>query len=192
MIVSGEPARQPTVYVGFQAAYPLAHYLRGFPGSLPASPVFTRAPDLPARKRPIDAGWRPADLNSRTLHPECAGSSSTSRNRKQVVHFPASRPRGNEALPAESPPAALRQSIPSAVSASTVPCTAGRTVKKHRRLNYRRRRPKTFHHTATTPAPNPAKNGHLWVPCPPAHYLRGFPACLPANALFTRAGGQPI
>jgi len=65
MIISGEPARQPTVYVGFQAAYPLAHYLRGFPGSLPASPVFTRAPDLPARKRPMDAGLRAANSADR-------------------------------------------------------------------------------------------------------------------------------
>ena len=92
MIISGEPARQPTVYVGFQAAYPLAHYLRGFPGSLPASPVFTRAPDLPARKRPMDAGWRPADLDSRTLHPECAGSKSAVLLQKMSSAFPSQSP----------------------------------------------------------------------------------------------------
>ena len=32
----------------------------------------------------------------------------------------------------------------------------------------------------------PAWNGRFRPPCPPAQYLRGFPACLPANARLTR------
>ena len=34
---------------------------RASPKGLPASPLFTRVSGLPARKRPIDAGFRPGD-----------------------------------------------------------------------------------------------------------------------------------
>ena len=43
MGISEAPARQPSVYGRFQLAYPLAHYLRGFPACLPANALLARA-----------------------------------------------------------------------------------------------------------------------------------------------------
>ena len=49
----------------------------------------TRVSCLPARKRPIDAGLRPADLDSRASHPEHANSNLVSHSRKRAARLVA-------------------------------------------------------------------------------------------------------
>ena len=94
---------------------------------------------------------------------------------------------------------------------SALPCTAGRAGRKHRRLN--RWRPHTCHNTTTDlrqqspqhlprtlrktgisgdPTRQPSVYGHFQPPLAETPIPRGFPAYLPANALLTRASGQPI
>ena len=62
-----------------------AHCLRGFPGSLSASPLFTRVSGLPAGKRPIDAGLRPVNSAGQASHPKDADSNSTTLSLKTSV-----------------------------------------------------------------------------------------------------------
>ena len=59
MDISGRAARQPSVYVGFRPAYPLAKYLRALPACLPANARLTRASEAAGLKRPKDAEHRP-------------------------------------------------------------------------------------------------------------------------------------
>ena len=61
MGISGEAARQPSVYVGFRPAYPLAQCLRALPACLPANAQLTRVSEAAGLKCPKDAEHRPMD-----------------------------------------------------------------------------------------------------------------------------------
>ena len=98
------PIHKPSIYRGSRATYPQAHCLRAFPADLSASPLFTRVSGQPTRKRPIDAGLRPEDLDNRA-HLKGADSNSASHSKKRVVCLIAVAIAANHKSAGRVPPA---------------------------------------------------------------------------------------
>ena len=170
---------------------PAARVKRAFPKGLPASPVFTGLPDLPACKPPVYGRLQPACLQSPYLRGFPASLPANARLIKATEAIGLERPKDTGSRPTShcvplrpaglclthisgAPPAAGTKHKDE-LSGALMPVIPPAARAKHHRPKRSRRDRKTHNNT-----------------CPAARVKRAFPEGLPASPVFTWASDLSI